>query len=132
MPTITQFLYLVAFVLAPPGTHEINVSCASETYHWSIDSDSPDIAYSSTYLPPYDHISEKTDPEHPIITNNVVPANYTSETALTAQISSHNWSADHVLRFDDMHQLEKSPGGYVYAVRIGSNSQKIYSITYEQ
>ena len=122
MTPLAQLLYLIAITVAPAGTHHITVSAASESYSWSIDG--KDVGYASSQLKPYG------TPEHTLVSNRIAPADSDSSSDVTAKISAHRWDLNPVLKFDDSHQLEKDPGGYVYAVRIGSNSQKLYSITF--
>lgn len=119
---LAHYLYCIALILAPPGTHHINISAASETYTWSIEG--KETSYDSTQLKPYG------TPEHTLYSNEVASTKYPDSSDAVARVASHNWAADHVLRFDDYHQLEKDPGGFVYAVRISANSQKLYSITF--
>lgn len=120
--SLAQYLYCIALIVAPPGTHHINISAASETYTWTIDGD--DLSYDSTQLKPYG------TPEHTLWANRIASTRYPNSADVVARVAAHNWAADHVLRFDNYHQLEKDPGGFVYAVRIGANSQKLYSITF--
>src|SRR5271168_4173335 len=111
MPHFAHFLFLIAIAVAPPGTHAITVSSGAESYHWNLNDNEVD-GYSCSQLQPYGKIAPHIATEHPILTNHVIPDGYTSDDATTAQISAHKWDHDHILKFDDDHQLEKDPGGF--------------------
>ncbi len=124
-PTLAKFLFLIAITLAPAGTHHITVTAASESYTWTSDTGSV-WDYHSSNLSPY------STPEQALVKNQLPDGTNIHEGSPELhKIGKHNWITGPVYKFDDSHQLEKGPGGYVYSVNIGDPSQKIYSIIYK-